>query len=78
MCFSFLEGKMNLEDNPLFSVCDVKKVLNNLVMRHSGVVELSPKTCKLGVRLVGDSKLPMGVNVCVDGCLSICVSPAMN
>ncbi len=33
----------------------------------------SPKTC----RLIGDSKLPVGVNVSVSGCLSLCVSPAM-
>ncbi len=34
----------------------------------------SPKTC----RLTGDSKLPVGVNVSVKGCLSLYVSPAMN
>ena len=36
----------------------------------------SPKTCKLGFRLIGHSKLP--VDVSVDGCLSLSVSPAMN
>ena len=30
----------------------------------------SPKTCKLGVRLIGHSKLPTDVNVSVNGCLS--------
>ena len=34
----------------------------------------SPKTCKTGVRLIGDSKLPVGVN----GCSSLYVSPVMN
>ena len=34
----------------------------------------SPKTC----RLIGDSKLSVGVNVSVNGCLSLCVSPEMN
>ena len=33
----------------------------------------SPKTC----RLIGDSKLPVGVNVSVNGCLSLCVSPVI-
>ncbi len=32
----------------------------------------SPNTCRL---TGGDSKLPIGVNVCVDGCLSLYVSP---
>ena len=32
------------------------------------------KTCKTGVRLIGDSKLPVGVN----GCSSLYVSPVMN
>ena len=30
------------------------------------------------IRLTGHSKLPVGVNVSVDGCLSLYVSPAMN
>ena len=38
----------------------------------------SPKTCKLGVRLIDHSKLPVGVNVSLDVCLSLCVSPAIN
>ena len=38
----------------------------------------SPKTCKTGVRLTGDSKLPVGVNVSVNGCSSLYVSPVMN
>ncbi|KAL7383383.1 hypothetical protein ABVT39_009534 [Epinephelus coioides] len=33
----------------------------------------SPKTC----RLIGDSKLSVGVNVSVNGCLSLCVSPVI-
>ena len=37
----------------------------------------SPKTCRLGTRLIGDSKLSVGVNVSVNGCLSLCVSPAI-
>merc|ERR1712035_207562 len=32
----------------------------------------SPKTCRLGTRLIDNSKLSIGVN----GCLSLCVSPA--
>ena len=38
----------------------------------------SLKTCKLGVRLIGLSKLSLGVNVSMDGCLSLYVSPEMN
>ena len=34
----------------------------------------SPKTCRLGFGLIGDSKLIIGVN----GCLSLCVSPVMD
>ncbi len=30
------------------------------------------------VRLFGESKLPVGVNVSVNGCLSLYVSPLMN
>ncbi len=30
------------------------------------------------VRLTGNSKLPVGVNVSVNGCLSPCVSPVKN
>ena len=37
-----------------------------------------PKTCKLGVRWIGHVKLPVGVNVSADGCLSLYVSPAVN
>jgi len=33
----------------------------------------SPKTC----RLIGDSKLSISVNVSVNGCLSLCVSPVI-
>ncbi len=38
---------------------------------HGGLV-VSPGT------LTGDSKLPIGVNVSVYGCLSVSVSPVMN
>ena len=31
-----------------------------------------------GLRLISPSKLPVGVNVSVNGCLSLCVSPVMN
>ena len=34
----------------------------------------SPKTCTEGIRLIGDSKLALGVNVSVSGCLSLCVA----
>ena len=34
----------------------------------------NPKTC----RLIGDSKLPVGVTVSVNGCLSVYVGPAMD
>ena len=37
----------------------------------------SPKTCRLGTRLIDNSKLSVGVNVSVNGCLSLCVSPAI-
>uniref|UniRef100_A0A3Q3WUW2 PDZ domain-containing protein n=1 Tax=Mola mola TaxID=94237 RepID=A0A3Q3WUW2_MOLML len=46
------------------------------------VLQLPPtvqKHANLGVsRLIGHSKLPVGMNVSVDGCLSLYVSPAMN
>ena len=38
----------------------------------------SQNTCKLGVRLTAYSKLSLGVNVSVDGCLFLYVCPAMN
>ena len=31
------------------------------------------KDMHIGVRLIGGSKLPIGVNVCLNGCLSVCV-----
>ena len=34
-----------------------------------------PKNMQSGVRLIGDSKVPVGVNVSVDGCLSLYVRP---
>ena len=37
-----------------------------------------PKNMQSGSRLTGDPKLPIDVNVSVDGCLSLYVSPAMN
>ncbi|XP_078026211.1 uncharacterized protein LOC117258684 isoform X1 [Epinephelus lanceolatus] len=37
----------------------------------------SPKTCRLGTRLIDNSKLSVGVNVSVNGCLSLCVSPVI-
>ena len=37
-----------------------------------------PKNMLSGDRLIGDSKLPVGVNVSVDGCLSVYVSLATN
>merc|ERR1712035_255904 len=37
----------------------------------------SPKTCNLGTRLIDYSKLSVGVNVSANGCLSLCVSPAI-
>merc|ERR1712237_17615 len=37
----------------------------------SGFLPQSKDTL-IGVRLIGDSKLPVGVNVLVDGCLSLC------
>ena len=81
-------------DNGIFSVCpdQTQKQINhrrlwvrfwiraflcgfspgNLASSHS------PKTCKLGVRLIGHSQLAVGVKVSVDACLSLYVSPAMN
>ena len=32
----------------------------------------SPKTCKRGIRLIGHSKLPVGVKVSLGGSLSLC------
>ncbi len=37
-----------------------------------------PQSKDVQVRLTGDSKLPAGVIVSVNGCLSLYVSPAMN
>ena len=36
------------------------------------------KNMQTGVRLIDQSKLPVDVNMNVDGCLSLYVSPAMN
>ena len=36
------------------------------------------KTCRVGDGLTGHSKFPVGVNVSVDGCLSLYVNPPMN
>ena len=38
----------------------------------------SPKTCKMGTRLIGYSKLTIGVTVSVNGCLSLCVGPVID
>ena len=38
----------------------------------------SPKICKFGVMLIGHYKLPVGVNVSVDGWLSLYISVMMN
>ena len=38
----------------------------------------SAKTCTLGFRLIGHSKLPIGGNVSLDSCLSPCVGPGMD
>ncbi len=37
-----------------------------------------PQSQDMQVRLIGDSKLPVGVNVSVNGCLSLYVSPVRN
>ena len=39
---------------------------------------LGTPALQTGVRLIGHSKLSIGVNVNVDGCLSLYVSPAFN
>ena len=44
----------------------------------SSVSSHSPKIYKLGVRLTGHSKLPVGLNGSVNGCSSLYVSPVMN
>ncbi len=59
-------------DLPVWSF-NVLPVSSWALCRYSGFLH-SPKTC----RLIGDSKLPVGVNVSVNGCLSLYVSPVMN
>ncbi len=44
----------------------------------SGYSGFPPLSKDMQIRLIGDSKLPAGVNVSVNGCLSLYVSPAMN
>ncbi len=39
------------------------------------LVGFLPQSKDVQVRLLGDFKLPLGVNVSLNGCLSICVSP---
>ena len=43
-----------------------------------GTLVSSQKYAKLGVRLISYSKLPIGMNVSMDGCLSLYMSSAMN
>ena len=46
----------------------------HVLHKYSGLLH-SPKTCQLGVsRLMGHSKLTVGVNMSVDGCLCLYVS----
>ena len=52
------------------------KVLGSIL--GQGTSSHNPTTCKLVVRLIGHSKLSVGGNVSVNGCLSQYVSPAMN
>ena len=52
----------------------VRSVLTVVLTQVSSHI---PKICKSGVRLIGRSKLPVGVNVSVDCCLSLYVSPSM-
>ena len=46
--------------------------------RGSPASSNSPKTCKLGIGLIGHTELLISVNVSVDGCLSLYVNPVMN
>ena len=41
------------------------------------VLRFPPQSKDMQVRLTGDSKLTVGVNVSVNGCLCLCVSPVM-
>lgn len=43
----------------------------------SGYSCVLPQSKDIQVRLIGDSKLPIGVIVSVTGCLSLCVSPVI-
>ncbi len=47
-------------------------------MVPSGYPSFLPQPKDKQVRLIGDFKLPVGVNVSVNGCLSLYVSPVMN
>ena len=44
----------------------------------SGFSSFLPQSKDMHDRLIGNPKLPVGVNVNMTGCLSLCVSPAMN
>ncbi len=44
----------------------------------SGYSCFLPQSEDMQVRLISDSKLPVGVNVSVDCCVSLYVSPEMN
>merc|ERR1712035_185044 len=44
----------------------------------SGYSGFLPQSKDMHVRLIGDSKLSVGVNVRVNGCSSLCVGPAIN
>ena len=53
------------------------RVLPVLAWVYSGCSGFLPHSKNKQVRWIVDSKLPVGVNVSVNGCLSLCVSPAI-
>ena len=55
----------------MFSPCQRGFSLGTPASSHS------PKICILGTRLIGNSELFIGVNVSMNGCLSLCVSPVI-
>ncbi len=48
------------------------------VLVPSGYSGFVPQSKDMQVGLIGDCKLPVGMNVSVNGCLSLYVSPAVN
>lgn len=69
------QGDVGLNPAFLCQVCMFSLCLHVFPVSPTAI---SPTTQPTQVMLIGDSKLPVGVNVSVNGCLFLCISPAMN